>query len=523
MNLKPKKIGIIAAILIVIIIILTLVVNKIVENKIAAAIHNLPETFTVEYSTMSVHIWSGNLELSSLNMKITGETTNKIILDAQLASVVVEDISYWDYLVNNEITVDNLTLESVIAKYLHNSVVKNKDYEKGFLSGIKQVVNIGSLEINDADVLISDYDTNNVILNTPHLDFKLVELNINPNANTSKEKFDFKDFTLEMTHLKWATNAYENMFVESLSIHKTNATLKGFEYKTKYSKSKYSSILTKERDHFNVTIKTMKIFDMDFGLNKEEQFYFKSKSIKLNTPNAEIYRDKLVADDTSYKLLYGTSLRQLDFDLGIDKIQIENGSISYLEKVKAVENAGRLDFTNLNATISKLGNNYGNADTTIKVTSTFMENSPLVVDWNFKVADTTDQFVFKADLGVLNARQMNQFTQPNLYVDLKGELKQTYFTISGNPNRGRIDLKVKYDDFEIAVLKKNGKEKNKFISTIVNLFVSKDSDDERRNYRYGQSENVERDVTKSVFNFVWLNIKAALLSAMAGDGEKDDE
>ena len=523
MNLKPKKIGIIVAVLIVIIVIITLVVNKVVENKIASAIHNLPKTFTVEYASMSVHIWSGNLELSSLDITIKGETTNKVILDAKLASVAVDNISYWDYLVYDEITVDNLILESMVAKYLHNPVVKNKDYEKGFLSRIEQVVNLGSIVINDADILISDYDTDDLILNTPHLDFKLVELKINPKANKPKKKLDFKDFTLEMTHLKWATNAYENMFVESLSIHKTNATLKGFEYKTKYSKSKYSSILTKERDHFNVTIKTMKIFDMDFGLNKGEHFYFKSKSIKLNTPNAEIYRDKLVADDTSYKLLYGTSLRQLDFDLGIDKIQIENGSISYLEKVKAVENAGRLDFKDLNATILNLGNSFGNADTTIKVTSTFMETSPLVVDWNFKVADTTDQFVFKADLGVLNARQMNQFTQPNLYVDLKGELKQTYFTISGNPNRGRIDLKVKYDDFEIAVLKKNGKEKNKFISTIVNLFVSKDSDDERRNYRYGQSENVDRDVTKSVFNFVWLHIKAALLSAMAGDGEKNVE
>jgi hypothetical protein len=267
-------------------------------------------------------------------------------------------------------------------------------------------------------------------------------------------------------------------------------------------------------------VKEINISDMDFGFNTNDAFYFTSKKVDLIAPIAEIYRDKLVADDLTYKALYGTSLRDLTFDLGLDMIEITNGSLSYLEKVNADEHAGRLDFTNLNATFAKLGNTFGNDDTAIEIQSTFMNDSPLKVNWNFKVADTTDQFTFKADLGFFNAKQMDQFTQPNLYVDLNGELQQTYFTISGNPRTSRIDIKMKYDDFEVSILKKDGKEKNKFLSSIVNLFVSKDSEDDKKNYRYGQSENVERQTNKSVFNFIWLNVKAGLLSAIAGGGEQ---
>ena len=66
------------------------------------------------------------------------------------------------------------------------------------------------------------------------------------------------------------------------------------------------------------------------------------------------------------------------------------------------------------------------------------------------------------------------------------------------------------------------KEKNKLLSSIINVFVSESSKDKGDNFRNSDTKEVIRDKTKSVFNFVWKNTQAGLLSAMAGDGEKDD-
>ncbi|MGJ8549966.1 hypothetical protein [Winogradskyella wichelsiae] len=521
---KPthKKAIIVIAIIVIVTVLLSFLANSFIEQKIGEELQNVSESTKIEYTSINANIWTGHVEVESPTILVSGETTNKTILDAKLKSIKINDIGYWDLLFNDKITIESLVIDELVAKYKHNSVVKNEDYQSSFLDKIKQVIHAEKIAINKADVLITNYESDSIILSIPNFNFEVLDLQIDPKASTANKKITYNDFELKAENLKWATNTYDDILVDDIHFTNNSAMLKGFKLKTKYSKSEYSSILNKERDHFNLSIAALRFDHLDFGIDNAEKFYFNSNKVYLKSLDAEIYRDKLVTDDVSRKLLYGTALRALNFNLGLKSIEIEDGAISYLEKVKTDEQAGRLDFIEMNAKISNLGNTFGDQETTIAIQTKFMKNSSLKVDWNFKVSDTTDQFMFKANLGSFNATQLAQFTKPNLNVDLNGELNQTYFTISGNPYTSRIDLKIKYDDFEVLILKKDGREKNNFLSTLVNLFVSKDSDEDKRDFRYGQSDQVDRDVTKSVFNFVWLNIRDGLLSAMAGNGEKEN-
>ncbi len=110
--------------------------------------------------------------------------------------------------------------------------------------------------------------------------------------------------------------------------------------------------------------------------------------------------------------------------------------------------------------------------------------------------------------------------ESNLNMRVKGEIDKTYFTINGNNYTSHIDLKLKYDDFDVFILKENGKVKNKFLSNIISFFVSKNSNDASEDFRHGSESEVKRTVNKSVFNYFWLNIKAGLLEAMTGDGKE---
>ncbi|WP_179315403.1 hypothetical protein [Winogradskyella undariae] len=517
---KYKKAIIVIAIVVIVTVLLSFLANSFIEQKIGEQLHNVSESTKIEYTSINANIWTGHVEVESPTILVSEETTNKTILDAKLKSIEINDVGYWDLLFNDKITIESLVIDELIAKYKHNSVVKNENYQSSFLDKIKQIIHAEKIAITKADVLITNYESDSIILSIPNFNFEVLDFQIDPEASTANKKITYNDFELKAENLKWATNTYDDILVDDIHFTNNSATLKGFKLKTKYSKSEYSSILNKERDHFNITLAELRLNDLNFGIDNGEKFYFNSEKVHLKSPAAEIYRDKLVADDTSRKLLYGRMIRELDFNLGLKSLEIENGKISYLEKVKVGEETGRLDFTEMNAKISNLGNTFGDQETTIAIQTKFMKNSSLKVDWDFKVSDTTDQFMFKANLGTFNATQLAQFTKPNLNVDLNGELNQTYFTISGDPNTSLIDLKIKYDDFEVLILKKDGREKNNFLSTLVNLFVSKDSEEDRQNFRYGQSDQVNRDVTKSVFNFIWLNVKDGLLSAIAGDGEK---
>jgi hypothetical protein len=65
----------------------------------------------------------------------------------------------------------------------------------------------------------------------------------------------------------------------------------------------------------------------------------------------------------------------------------------------------------------------------------------------------------------------------------------------------------------VTVLQKDGEKKNKFLSAVTDLFISKDSAKNGENYREGIAD-ATRDQTKSVFNFLWISVKNALVKAM---------
>ena len=60
---------------------------------------------------------------------------------------------------------------------------------------------------------------------------------------------------------------------------------------------------------------------------------------------------------------------------------------------------------------------------------------------------------------------------------------------------------------------------NKFLTSIGNIFVSNRSKTNAGGYRYGDI-NADRIVTKSFFNYLWINLKSGIVSTLTGSGEK---
>lgn len=236
--------------------------------------------------------------------------------------------------------------------------------------------------------------------------------------------------------------------------------------------------------------------------------------ISLTAPSLEIYRDKLVVDDLKTKPLYSKMLRDLSFELTVDSLKITDGKIKYEERQNAENMGGSINFENLNAEMANVSNTYKSpTKTEIKIKSNFMGKTPITVNWSFDVQNTEDQFQFRAEVGQLVAERLNSFTEPNLKVMLEGNTNKTYFTIDGNNTSSTIDMKINYSDFKVTLLQKDGKDKNKFLSTIANIFISKNSEKKDEFYKEGKA-NATRNKSKSVFNFLWINVKEALIKIL---------
>ena len=488
----------------------TVSVNSILKKKLESFIQErLPENMVRAYDDITVETFGGSLTVTNASLIIKNKADGAQHTFVNVEKLKISDISYWDYLFNNEIHVETITLDNPTIAYYGDRIQKNIDSTRNKIFSVYKPILIDRLKINNTKFAMYEDGKDSTKIYAKALSLEIDDIKIDNNTIVRKIPITYKTYTAKSDSVFVKVSAYENLTVKDFSIENRTAIFKDLTLKTKYSKRELSRIITKERDHYDLTLKSLSIADFDFGF-KQNHFFAKSKKVSLAAPSLEIYRDKLVTDDLTIKPLYSKMLRELPFKLTVDSLSISQASIKYEERVKPDNMGGSINFENLEASISNVSNTYSNpTKTEAKIKANFMEKTPISVNWSFDVQNKNDQFLFSADVGHLVADNLNSFTEPNLKIRLEGNTNQTYFTIDGNNNTSTVDMKINYSDFKVMVLRKEGESKNKFLSAIANIFISKNSKKKNEYYKEGKAE-ATRDKTKSAFNYLWLNIKNAL-------------
>lgn len=514
MNKRFKKIVFAVLAIGAVFIIGSVSVNRILKSKLETFIQErLPENMVRAYDDIIVESFGGSLIVTnaSLIIKNTEDGVEHTFINVE--KLKISDISYWDYLFNDEIHAETISLENPIIAYYKDRQKLLKDTVRQAVARIYKPILVDRVQIKNTKFVIYEKGDDSTKVYTNGLTVEVDGIKVDNHTVVRKIPFTYKDFEAKSDTVFVKVSPYENLTVEDFSLKNQNAVFKNLELKTKYSKKVLSKIITKERDHYDLSLKSLSIADFDFGF-KQNRFFAKSKQISLIAPSLAIYRDKLVADDPKIKPLYSKMLRDLPFELTVDSLKISEAKIIYEERQKQENKGGSINFVNMDVAISNVSNTYKSPkQTTLNITADFMDKTPFSANWTFDVQNQHDQFIFKAEVGPLAASKMNSFTEPNLKIRLEGNTNKTYFTIDGNNETSQTELKINYSDFKIVVLRKDGERKNKLLSDIANIFVSSDTKKKNEYYREGSAEST-RDKTKSVFNFLWISIKNALVKTM---------
>ncbi len=506
------------------VIISAVILNNIVENKIENFLDTrMPDNIVPEYKTLTIDYFGGTITLDSLTVSIKNKSDKVTHTIVSVKKFIIEDVGYIDYIFKKEIHIEDIKIKEPTIVYYKDKLIGIKNSKTTIAKPVQlfKPVLVDELKIYDADFRIYDNTKDSLFLYSKNVNLEIRDILLNDSIVGQRLPVHFEKYKASADSLYMKVGKYETLNVGNFDLKDKNAKFTNINLKTKYSKQQLSKEIAIERDHFNVHVPTFTIADITFGFNVRK-FFAKSSLLSLNNLSAEIFRDKLVADDPKIKPLYSKMLRDLPIDLTVDSLKIENGKISYTERVHAENMGGNINFSKINATISNVSNTYiSPKKTELSISALFMDEAPLNVDWNFDVNNISDEFIFKADLGNLGSEKLNSFTKPNLNILLEGETNQTYFTIGGNYANSVIDMRIKYTDFKLSILDKDGKEKNKFLSTIANLLFSKDSEKNDESFREG-SGHITRDQTKSFFNYLWLNVKEGLIRSITGIPDKID-
>ncbi|MGA9637445.1 DUF748 domain-containing protein [Flavobacterium sp.] len=470
----------------------------------------------LKYSDIDVNVLLGTITLHNVLLKIKDKEAQQFHSYLNTESLQVVGIGYWDLLMNETLAIQKVVLTNpTFNNYPYKHIVSKKTQKNSQEKGLK-LLSIEELAIINGRLNVMKKGQDSIKIALPSCDFSFFGSNMELQSEDRAITYDH--YVLKATKVILNNNDYSIIKIDDLSTNEGKLMITDFQIIPKYSKTELSKHLKKERDYINLKIPQINIEKPVFDWNKK-RFGISVKWAQIVKPNLEIYRDKLIADDLTVKPLYSESLRNLTFDLYINRIEIKKGYISYAELVDPKAKAGKLFFDEVDASIYQLSTFKSTKKTEIKVKSKLMGQAPLTLNWSFDINNKSDEFLVNGSVNSLDAKVLNPFFKPNLNALAEGTLKQMYFNFQGNNHDSKGIIKMKYEDFNFKILRKDSNKINKFLTAIGSLFIKEDSKENPEDFRLGEIQT-EREPTKSFFNYLWINVKSGIISTLTGDGKK---
>ncbi|WP_156100662.1 hypothetical protein [Gillisia sp. Hel_I_29] len=483
---------------------LLIILNNYLEKKIKSTIQKELDSSYIQYSEIDVDIINRNASVSDLKFK-RGKF-NVTAKEIELAA-----FNYSDYFLNNKITIGEIVLNvPTIILEPSDSLPKNR---KKADQKFKENITIKKFRVSNGIMKIKDSSS---VQGSLYIDIKNLDLNgIMVNSKTLEGVLPFKydSYSLKSDSIFYGLDADHDLSVGKLGIANSDVIMSDIKIFPKFSKSDFDKRQKVEKDRMNLEIKKVNI--QNFGWNFEKDtLELASPKINIDAAIWEIYRNKLIPDPTTIKPLYSKLLREMGVKLKFDSVVIYNSHITYEERVKEDRASAIFKFGQINATISNLTNvgmdRKDFPETKLSAKAKFMEEANISMDLVFKVSDLNDNFHVSGNLYNLSGSDMNGILKPEMNILAEGQIQSVYYNFYGNDNAAEGATQLKYEDFKIEVLRKDGQKKNKILSGLVNLVVNNNA----KNKNLTQSDlKIQRVKTKSFWNYFWLCIRAGALKS----------
>ena len=500
---KKFKIIIGAVLLLLVISGVILYLNQYLKNEITQGLQNEYPASVLSYDEISVNVLTGNATIKNLRIK-------EGIFSLETREVNLKGFSYADYLKNEDITIGGISLlDPHIIINKSDSIIPETEQPR---EPAGRKIRVKQFTVSGGNFRLIENDSAENTLYASLQNIRLGELIIDKTNEKNLLPFNFETIDIKSDSLYYEMSATHYIQVKLLNLENEELSLEDFSIIPKYSKKVFDQNIPYEKDWIALKIEKVNFKGLDWQ-KEEEQALFTIPSTRIENANLQMYRNKMLRDDSRIKPLYSEMLRNLDFKLQMDEVNISGSYIEYEEKVLKDRPAGKLSFHNVNATIRNITNrNPESPDfptTYIEARALFMGKTDITLNWNFEVNNKMDEFQVHGRMGSIRADYINPFLIPAMGVEAEGNIESLNYDFYGNRDQAKGNMQLSYRDFKVNILKDGEREKKSFLSGLANLILKNDRLNEDI-----QQENISvaRDKTKSFWNYLWLCIRDGSLS-----------
>jgi len=466
--------------------------------------HQLSGSF-VDYDEIQVSIIKNQVTIAKPKWKVGKYSI-------QTDKILIEDLNYFDYFFNKRIVIGGIDISNPEVIFNDNDSVQDRSIKNKNLHFEKEIV-VKKLNVKGGCLILKENEPVSNKLYFSIKELKFYEILINSKTLIGSLPFEYKSGEIESDSVFYELDEVHNIILKNLKLKDRDLAVKGFRIVPKYGKNEFDRRIVVEKDRFELGLNSIKINGLDWAI-KNDSLYLLAPVTHISGADFKVYRNKLLPDDTSIKPLFSEMIRDLAIKIKFDSIFMDTSQVEYEEKSIEAGSPGKVGFYNLRAEVVNISNmgmkSKDFPKTKIHVETMFMNEANLILNWEFDTRNLQDEFKVSGNMASISAEAMNSFLTPVINVEVEGEIESLYFNIQGNKYKANGDMRLKYKNFKVEVLKKDGTGKNKLLTGIANLFVKKEANSKKL-----EKNGVEavRDRTKSFWNFLWLFIRNGALKS----------
>jgi hypothetical protein len=478
-----------------------LLLNDYVKNKIRQGLEK--EFSSLSYDEVSVNVLKGNVSVSNITF-IEGEFS----VGARELRVI--DFHYTNYFFGDKVIIGKVELKNpkITLNISDTTKANDKGQEK---KNIDLKIKTFRIYGGNFRKVENDSASNSLfmLINSVVLDDLVYQ-----SKNTEGSPLQYGQVNFETDSIYFDLNAEHFLTVKKVKRQGGNLAASKVKMIPKYNRNQFDRKIQYEKDRVDLNIDS--IFMRDFNWETiDKDLILKSPVTHIDKAQLNIYRNKLLPDDQRNKPLYGRMLREMGLKIKFDSISINNSRIVYEEKLNTERPPAKIHLDKMKLTIKNLTNllsdSIDSKKTVLIAEGNFMGEGVITFNYDFEVQNQQDQFHIQGKLGSISADAVNPFLRPAMGIEIEGNIESVFFNFQGNNFQATGDMQLAYNNFKVHVLKEGERKEKSLLSGIANLFIKSDVINEKVSQK---NVSVERDQTKSFWNYLWLLIEKGALKTL---------
>lgn len=468
---------------------------------------------------LDFNLLSGCFDLEDLSIERAIGAEKTEFLTLKTSEVHVHGLSYWQILKNNKVCVNEFKFSDLALKIKENAAKSSADTTltdaPSSNSSLEEIL-IKKFSIEQGNITIEKEDHKTLSLDTFTTQIQRVQFF--PNKDSQQIAWENMEF-FGRQFLLDKQESDNQLLVSKIALSKTdNLQIENFRWKPKYGKSNYLDHHKYRKARIDIAIPELQVrqFPVEDLIFQQQ---LKAQAITAQNGVLKIYSDKNKPECTDCSKNYHyEELIESDLMLDIDSLLIKNSEIVLEELGEGKEKAGKLDWSNVYASIYNVTNNKAKVKTpphtVADIQAVFVDDGNVKLHFEFPNFNKNADYRFQGSLDKVKLKKINSFLVFSKQFRIKqGEVNSFVFKGRGNLQESTGEMELRYNNLDIQLLKKD-RSPRKFLSKIANAFFGKENNPDKENKLHKGQMYFKRDKSKSFISNWWKTMQSGIKSTM---------